>query len=61
METASIDDAQDVLDPLITSNLPARAERAGKVEQLRSLPRLRSAARRGRLGGGDLDGHAAGH
>ncbi|MFF4779219.1 Tn3 family transposase [Microtetraspora fusca] len=45
LETASIDDALDVLDLLITSNLLAKAERAGKAEQLRTLPKLRSAAR----------------
>lgn len=45
LETASVDDTLDVLDPLITSNLLAKAERAGKAEQLRTLPRLRSAAR----------------
>jgi hypothetical protein len=47
LETASIDDALDVLDLLITSNLLAKAERAGKAEQLRTLPKLRSAARHG--------------
>lgn len=45
METASIDDALDVPDLLITSNLLAKAERAGKAEQSRTLPKLRSAAR----------------
>ncbi|MFD0684603.1 DUF4158 domain-containing protein [Actinomadura fibrosa] len=45
LETASIDDTLDVLDLLITSNLLARAERAGKAEQLRTLPKLRLAAR----------------
>jgi hypothetical protein len=34
-----------VLDLLITSNLLARAERAGKAEQLRTFPKLRKAAR----------------
>ncbi|MFF0520830.1 hypothetical protein ACFYTC_19135 [Actinomadura nitritigenes] len=42
LETASIDDA---LDLLITSNLLAKAERAGEAEQLRTLPKLGSAAR----------------
>ncbi|MEU6409202.1 hypothetical protein [Microbispora sp. NPDC046933] len=45
METSSVDDALDVLDLLITSNLLARAERAGKAEQLRTFPKLRKAAR----------------
>ncbi|PRX45336.1 Tn3 transposase DDE domain-containing protein [Nonomuraea fuscirosea] len=45
LETASVDDALDVLDLLISSNLLARAERAGKAEQLRTFPRLRKAAR----------------
>ncbi|MBA9005696.1 hypothetical protein HNR21_004578 [Actinomadura cellulosilytica] len=45
LETSSIDDALDVLDLLVTSNLLARAEREGKAEQLRTLPKLRSAAR----------------
>lgn len=45
LETSSVDDALDVLDLLITSNLLARAERAGKAEQLRTFPKLRSAAR----------------
>ncbi|MFB9681776.1 Tn3 family transposase [Streptosporangium vulgare] len=45
LETSSVDDALDVLDLLITSNLPARAERAGKAEQLRTFPKLRKAAR----------------
>ncbi|MER7361079.1 hypothetical protein [Nonomuraea wenchangensis] len=44
LETASVDDALDVLDLLISSNLPARAERAGQAEQLRTFPRLRRAA-----------------
>lgn len=41
LETTSIDDALDVLDLLVTSNLLARAERAGKAEQLRTLPNRR--------------------
>lgn len=45
LETASVDDALDVLDLLISSNLLARAERAGKAEQLRTFPKLRKAAR----------------
>ncbi|MET8992306.1 hypothetical protein ACFYUK_47395 [Nonomuraea wenchangensis] len=45
LETASVDDALDVLDLLISSNLLARAERAGEAEQLRTFPRLRRAAR----------------
>lgn len=45
LETSSVDDALDVLDLLVTSHLLARAERAGRAEQLRTLPRLRSAAR----------------
>ncbi|GAA2788985.1 DUF4158 domain-containing protein [Nonomuraea dietziae] len=45
LETSSVDDALDVLDLLITSNLLARAERAGKAEQLRTFPKLRKAAR----------------
>lgn len=45
LETSSVDDVLDVLDLLISSNLLARAERAGKVEQLRTFPRLCSAAR----------------
>ncbi|MGW0447946.1 Tn3 family transposase [Streptosporangium sandarakinum] len=45
LETSSVDDTLDVLDLLITSNLLARAERAGKAEQLRTFPKLRSAAR----------------
>ncbi|MEU6748477.1 hypothetical protein ABZ914_19850 [Spirillospora sp. NPDC046719] len=45
MQTASIDDALDLLDLLITSNLLAKAERAGKAAQLRTLPKLRWAAR----------------
>jgi hypothetical protein len=42
LETSSVDDALDVLDLLITSNLLARA---GKAEQLRTFPKLRKAAR----------------
>ncbi|WP_431933819.1 hypothetical protein [Nonomuraea jabiensis] len=38
LETSSVDDALDVLDLLIASNLLARAERAGKAEQLRTFP-----------------------
>ncbi|MGW4476111.1 DUF4158 domain-containing protein [Nonomuraea sp. NPDC004354] len=45
LETASVDDALDVLDLLISANLLARAERAGKTEQLRTFPKLPSAAR----------------
>ncbi|GGQ35927.1 transposase [Streptosporangium pseudovulgare] len=45
LETSSVDDALDVLDLLITSNLLARAERAGKAEQPRTFPKLRKAAR----------------
>ncbi|WP_155342708.1 hypothetical protein [Acrocarpospora pleiomorpha] len=45
LETSSVDDALDVLDLLITSHLLARAERAGKAEQLRTFPKLRKAAR----------------
>ncbi|MER5324599.1 DUF4158 domain-containing protein [Streptosporangium roseum] len=45
LETASVDDALDVLDLLIATNLLARAERAGKAEQLRTFPKLRLAAR----------------
>lgn len=45
LESASVDDALDVLDLLISANLLARAERAGKAEQLRTFPKLRSAAR----------------
>ncbi len=43
LETASVDDALDVLDVLISSKLLARAERAGKAEQLRTFPKLRRA------------------
>jgi TnpA family transposase len=45
LETSSVDDALDVLNLLITTNLLARAERAGKEEKLRTLPKLRRAAR----------------
>ncbi|WP_344948297.1 Tn3 family transposase [Sphaerisporangium flaviroseum] len=45
LETSSVDDALDVLDLLITSNLLARAERADKAEQLRTFPKLCKAAR----------------
>lgn len=45
LETSSVEDALDVLDLLITSNLLARTERAGKAEQLHTSPELRKAAR----------------
>ncbi|MBN6057712.1 Tn3 family transposase, partial [Nonomuraea sp. RK-328] len=45
LETSSVDDALDVLDLLIATHLLARAERAGKAEQLRTFPKLRKAAR----------------
>ncbi|MCX5141873.1 Tn3 family transposase [Streptomyces sp. NBC_00338] len=46
LETASVDDALDLLDVLMSSRLLSRAERVGKEEKLRSLPRLRRAAGR---------------
>lgn len=45
LETSSVDDALDVLDLLIATNLPAKAERAGKAEQLRTFPKPRKAVR----------------
>lgn len=46
LETATVDDALDLLDVLMSSRLLSRAERVGKEEKLRSLPRLRRAAGR---------------
>jgi hypothetical protein len=46
LESTSVDDALDLLDVLMGSRLLARAERVGREEKLRSLPRLRRAAGR---------------
>ncbi|MEU3991737.1 Tn3 family transposase [Streptomyces platensis] len=46
LETATVDDALDLLDVLMSSRLLSRAERVGKEEKLKSLPRLRRAAGR---------------
>ncbi|MGW0449786.1 Tn3 family transposase [Streptosporangium sandarakinum] len=45
LEISSVDDALDALDLLIATNLLAKAERAGKAEQLHTFPKLRKAAR----------------
>src|SRR5688572_29962196 len=44
LETATVDDALDLLDVLMASKLLARASRMGREEKLKSLPRLRRAA-----------------
>jgi hypothetical protein len=59
LETASTDDALDVLDLLISSNLLAKAERAGKAEQMRTLPQPAQRRPQHRLGDGDRDERAA--
>ncbi|MFD9514877.1 Tn3 family transposase [Streptomyces mirabilis] len=46
LETASVDDALDLLDVLMGSRLLARAERIGREEKLKSLPKLKKAAGR---------------
>jgi TnpA family transposase len=46
LETATVDDALDLLDALMATKLLARAERLGKDAELRGLPRLRKAARK---------------
>ncbi|MFI6449755.1 hypothetical protein [Kitasatospora sp. NPDC050543] len=46
LETASVDDALDLLDVLMGSRLLARAERIGREEKLKSLPELKTAAGR---------------
>lgn len=46
LETASVDDALDVLEVLITSKLLKRAEREGNEDKLRALPSLKSAAKK---------------
>ncbi|MEY9211531.1 DUF4158 domain-containing protein [Thermobifida halotolerans] len=46
LETASVDDALDVLDVLITSKLLNRAQRKGNEDRLRALPGLKSAAKK---------------
>jgi TnpA family transposase len=46
LETASVDDALDVLEVLITSKLLNRAVREGNEDKLRALPDLKSAAKR---------------
>ncbi|MEV6332380.1 hypothetical protein [Streptomyces sp. NPDC051909] len=45
-ETAAVDDALDLLDVLMGSRLLARAERLGREEKLKNLPKLRKAAGR---------------
>ncbi|WP_281204126.1 hypothetical protein [Streptomyces sp. Isolate_45] len=44
LETATVEDAPDLLDVLMSSRLLSRTERVGKQEKLKSLPRLRRAA-----------------
>jgi hypothetical protein len=46
LETASVDDALDVLEVLITSKLLNRAVREGNEDKLRALPDLKSAAKK---------------
>ncbi|MFF8958679.1 Tn3 family transposase [Streptomyces sp. NPDC014894] len=46
LETATVDDALDLLDVLMSSRLLSRAERMGNEEKLKSLPMLRRAAGR---------------
>ncbi|MFE6449650.1 DUF4158 domain-containing protein [Nocardiopsis dassonvillei] len=46
LETASVDDALDVLEVLITSKLLNRAQREGNEDKLRALPDLKSAAKK---------------
>ena len=46
LETATVDDALDLLDALMASKLLAKAERLGKDAELKTLPRLRKAAKK---------------
>lgn len=46
LETATVDDALDLLDALMASKLLAKAERLGKDAGLKTLPRLRAAAKK---------------
>ena len=46
LETATVDDALDLLDALMASKLLAKAERLGKDAGLKTLPRLRKAAKK---------------
>ncbi|MGW1412194.1 DUF4158 domain-containing protein [Streptomyces sp. NPDC002403] len=46
LETATVDDALDLLDVLMASRLLARADRIGKEEKLKALPKLKRAAGR---------------
>lgn len=44
LETATVDDALDLLDALMASKLLAKAERLGRDAELKSLPRLLAAS-----------------
>ena len=46
LRTATVDDALDLLDVLMATRLLARAQRAGREEKRRTLPRLRRADRK---------------
>lgn len=46
LESASVDDALDLLDVLMASRLLARADRVGKEEKLKALAKLKRAAGR---------------
>ncbi|MCY9787920.1 hypothetical protein KIK06_28990 [Nocardiopsis sp. EMB25] len=46
LETASVDDALDVLEVLITSKLLNRAVKEGNEDKLRALPDLKAAAKK---------------
>ncbi|NUW36892.1 hypothetical protein HTZ77_36625 [Nonomuraea sp. SMC257] len=46
LEISSVDGAPWGPDLLIATNVPAKAERAGKTEQLRTLPKARKAVAR---------------
>lgn len=46
LESASVDDALDLLDILMASRLLSRADRLGKEEKLKALPKLRRAVGR---------------
>lgn len=46
LETATVDDALDLLHALMASKLLARAERMGKDAKLKALPQLRKAAKK---------------
>jgi hypothetical protein len=44
LETATVDDALDLLHALMATKLPAKAERMGNDAKLKALPQLRKAA-----------------